>query len=170
MTRNISEQIEEHYALKANAEITSKKDIADYWETPNIAVNVKSNNVKKNNFSPNLVSCKKIYDFLMIPKNQFKLIFVDYELTKNGYDILSDQTVLIEEIDWSCLSIQCQGTGVIQRSKPLTLRSKVSRLEWISEFRQHYAEYIERQNKKLNELREHFQLHQINRRELFSNQ
>jgi hypothetical protein len=166
---NISDKIEEQYALKANSSITSRKDIADYWETPNIAVNVKSNNIKKNNFSPNLVSCKKIYDFLLNSKNQFKLIFVDYEIKDDEPHIIGDQTVFIEEIDWSCLSIQCQGTGVIQRSKPLIVRPKVSRAEWINEFRQQYADYIERQHEKLNELKGHFQLHRVQRRELFSN-
>ena len=40
--KNISEQIEKIYADKAGKTTTSRKCIADYWETPNVAVNAVS--------------------------------------------------------------------------------------------------------------------------------
>ena len=164
--KDISVQIEEHYAKKANAVTTTRKDIGDYWETDKIAVNVKSNNVEKENFSPNLVSCKRVYDFLSAhPKNRLKFIFVDYELdSKGNYKVLKDKKVEMEEIDWECLSIQCQGTGVIQRSSELKTRPIIDREDWLNEFRDHYEEYLQRQEQKMNDLRKHFKMDTVERK------
>ena len=153
MSMNISEMIEQKLADRVGAKTTKRKDIADYWESCNIAVDVKSNNVNKTNFSPNLVSCRKVYDFLSNERNQLKFIFVDYKLIDNDVEILNETEVFIEEIDWDCLSIQNQGTGVIQKSKPLKRTIKMDRQEWLGVFREKYSEYVDRQHEKLENMK-----------------
>ena len=151
--KNLSEQIEKIYADKAGKTTTSRKCIADYWETPNVAVNVKSNDIHKENFLPRLVSCRPVYDFLKDPNNQLKFIFVYYDAIEDLKIVNESQPIYIEELDWDCLSINCQGDGFIAMKKKCVkkpiLRSKVDRITWMSEFKTHYASYIQKEQIKL---------------------
>ena len=83
------EEIERIFADKYSSVVTSRKDIGDFYlnGTP---VDVKSSNVNKNNYSPNLISAKKALDYLNIPENELKFLFVSYEETTNGLNILEE--------------------------------------------------------------------------------
>jgi len=50
------------------------------------------------------------------------------------------------------LSIQCQGNGVIQLSKPLEVDTTQTKEKWIEGLKTNYAQYIEKERKKLNRL------------------
>ena len=172
--KNISEQIEKIYADKAGKAITSRKCIADYWEDTNhyggkVAVNVKSNDINKQNFLPRLVSCRPAYDFLLDYRNELKFIFVDYQNVDGHLNIVDDSNpISIEEIDWKYMSIQCQGDGFLAlNTKTLNhgannnrwqiLRDKKpSRDEWLEEFREHYINYIRKENLKLQRNLQYF--------------
>ena len=52
------------YALKYNTETTSKKDIGDIY-VDGIPWNIKSNNINKSNYSPNLISADKLFNHLI---------------------------------------------------------------------------------------------------------
>ena len=172
--KNISEQIEKIYADKAGKTTTSRKCIADYWEDNNhydgkVAVNVKSNDINKQNFLPRLVSCRPAYDFLLDQRNELKFIFVDYQNVNGNLTIVDDSNpISIEEIDWKYMSIQCQGDGFLAlNTKTLNqganmnrwqiLRDKKpSRDEWLEEFRGHYINYIHKENLKLQRNLQYF--------------
>jgi hypothetical protein len=144
-------QIEEIYAKKYNTVTTSRKDIGDIY-VDNIPINIKSNNVDKNNYSPNMVSAKKIHDYLSIPTNKLKFLFVSYNLIKNNINIIKEELVNVEHISWECLTIQCQGLGVIQMNKSLKVNKKQTREEWLEHLKINYLRYIERERNKLNKL------------------
>lgn len=151
---DIYEKIEEIYAKKFNSETTSKKSLGDFFLELNHAVNVKSNNVDKNNYSPNLISAYRLFNYLKNENNKISFIFVDYSLNKdNKISIIKDSgLVLIEHIDWSCLSIQAQGNGVIQLVKPLKVNLNQTREQFMANFKINYKSYIERERKKLVKL------------------
>src|SRR5210317_640355 len=101
------EKIEEIIAKKYGSSTTSRKNIGDFMLSSMEAVDVKSNNIAKNNFSPNMVSAKKVFDYLK-EDNLLYFIFVDYEIKNNKIHILEESDLIpINYIDWSCLSIQC---------------------------------------------------------------
>ena len=151
------EKIEEMVAKKYGSSTTSRKNIGDFMLSSEEAVDVKSNNIHKNNFSPNMVSAKKAYDYLM-EGNLLYFVFVDYELQGSHINILEESDLIpINYIDWSCLSIQCQGNGVIQKSKPLKIVQQ-SVDSWIKELKDAYSVYIEKERTKLLNLERHLEL------------
>ena len=78
-----------------------------------------------------MVSAKKIHDYLSIPTNKLKFLFVSYNLIKNNINIIKEELVNVEHISWECLTIQCQGLGVIQMNKSLKVNKKQTREEWL---------------------------------------
>jgi hypothetical protein len=142
-----ADTIEEHYADKYNTTVTSRKDIGDIY-VDGQPVNIKSHNVNKKNYSPNLVSAYRAYHHLQDNEKELTFMFVYH----NGEEIISDREVKVEHISWNCLSIQCQGNGVIQLSKPLEVDTTQTKEKWIEGLKTNYAQYIEKERKKLNRL------------------
>lgn len=151
------EKIEEIIAKKYGSSTTSRKNIGDFMLSSEEAVNVKSNNIHKNNFSPNMVAAKKVYDYLMSGSLLY-FVFVDYELLGKKINILEESDLIpINYIDWSCLSIQCQGNGVIQKPGALTVVNQ-SLDSWIHDLKNAYSLYIEKERNKLSNLEKHLEL------------
>ena len=129
------------------------KSIGDFWLSEHEPVDVKSNNVNKNNFSPNLVSAMKMWKFIEQNDKQLYFVFVDYEL-KNRTEInIIDESdfIPVHYLDWDCLSIQCQGLGVIQYKHPIKMTPQTEE-EWKEKFKERYAAYIEKERTKLIEI------------------
>lgn len=148
---NISDKIEkivaEQYGYTWQP---ARKNIGDFYISEQEAVNVKSSNVDKNNFAPNMVSAMKVYDYLM-SGNLLYFVFVDYKLSKNNdIDILSVSDLIpINYIDWSCLKIQTQGNGVIQMTHKNFHYNPQSEESWIDGLKNAYKTYIEREREKM---------------------
>ena len=89
----------------------------------NYAVDVKSNNIDKNNYSPNICSAYKLYKWIQNSNNKLSYIFVDYREDSLGkITIIEDSGLVpVEHISWDCLDIRCQGKGVIQLSRNLKI-------------------------------------------------
>ena len=148
--------IEEIYAKRYNTTTTSRKDIGDIY-VDGVPINIKSNNVDKENFSPNMMSGVKLFEYLSDEKNRLQFLFVNYKETENGVDILSERLVDVEHISWECLKVQCQGNGVIQfRKGELKLNENQTRGEFLNGFSDAYADYIKREEIKLHKLRNIF--------------
>lgn len=114
-------------------------------------VNVKSNNVAKQNYSPNIISAWRLLTWLKDPKNELSFIFVDYEISTAGtVEILRDTGLVpIEHLSWDCLTIQAQGKGVIQRCKPLKIDQSQDRPAFLKGLGVAYRAYVARERKKL---------------------
>jgi hypothetical protein len=102
----------------------TKKSIEDFFLGNNIKrpVNVKSNNLDKNNYSPNIISAQRLIKWLQQDGNELFFIFVSYRKSKKGikYDHVS-ALVPVHHLSWNCLSIEAQGRGVIQMRKILEI-------------------------------------------------
>jgi len=150
-----AERIEQIYADKYNTTTTSRKDIGDIY-VDGCPINIKSSNIHGDNYSPNLMSADKLFNHLSDSNNDLKFMFVEYE--KNGDDIhiISETLVDAEHISWDCLSIQCQGKGVIQVSSTLSVDVTQTREEFLKGFSPAYKSYFGREREKLNMLEEKY--------------
>jgi hypothetical protein len=143
--------IEDIYAKRYNTTTTSRKNIGDIYVN-DIPINIKSNNIEKNNYSPNLISAKRAFDYLTNPDNKLKFLFVSYQNKDNQIHITEENEVWVDHISWDCLTIQCQGNGVIQMKSKLIIDENQTREEWIDQLKVKYLEYIQRERKKLDRL------------------
>jgi hypothetical protein len=109
------EVIQAMVAKKYGKPTMSRKAIGDFMLSDTHAVNVKSNNVDKANYSPNMISIKMMHEWVFEERKQLSFIFVDYKHGANGLEILGEtDPIPIEHISWDCLTIEAQGYGVIQ--------------------------------------------------------
>ena len=150
-----AERIEQIYADKYNTKTTSRKDIGDIY-VDDVPINIKSNDVNGENYSPNLMSADKLFDYLSDSNNELKFMFVDYENDGDEIVILNERLVNAEHISWDCLSIQCQGRGVIQVSSSLKIDETQTREEFLKGFSPAYGQYLGKEREKLNILEEKY--------------
>lgn len=151
-------QIEIEVAKKHNAVGRgTKKSIGDFLlnDDPSHPVNVKSNNVHKQNYSPNIISAKRLIEWLKDDSHKLYFIFADYKITEKGPEIITDSGLIpIEHISWDCLSIEAQGWGVIQMCKPLKIDKSQDRKGFLKGMKVAYEKYILKETKKMNKIRE----------------
>lgn len=151
------QEVQEYCANKYGKETTTgKKDIGDFYMDSNHPVNVKSNNLDKKNYSPNIISAKRLLKWLENPENKFSLIFIDYRINNGSLEIIKESELIpIEKISWSCLSIEAQGWGIIQKIGELKIEESQSRIIFLKGLQNAYFKYkIKEQNKssKMEEL------------------
>ena len=139
--------IEELYAKKYNVSVTTRKDIGDFYPDGIGAVNVKSNNLDKNNYSPNLGSADRLFNHLNTGKS-LKYLFVDY----SGDSIVNERLVDAHHISWDCLTIQCQGKGVIQMKSALKVDKNQTKEQFLKGFSPAYKVYLDKERLKLDKL------------------
>ena len=74
---DIYEKIEKHVAQKHGAVANeTKKSIGDFILSKSHPVNVKSNNIDKNNYSPNMISAKKLIKWITDPNNSLRALYL----------------------------------------------------------------------------------------------
>jgi len=81
----------------------TRKSIGDFLLNDDIQkpVNVKSNNVDKNNYSPNIISAKRLIKWLQQEGNQLYFIFVNYKKTDKGVEVIDDSGLIpVQHISW----------------------------------------------------------------------
>ncbi|MBD3672919.1 MAG: hypothetical protein HUJ26_05275 [Planctomycetaceae bacterium] len=143
------EEIENIIAKKFGKDTTSRKSVGDFMLSDNHAVNVKSNNVEKSNYSPNMISIKKMHKWVFEERNDLSFVFVDYRLEAGSIKILEESDlVAIEHIKWECLSIEAQGYGVIQKTGELSVDIKQTKRDFYLGFLSEYQRYREKERKK----------------------
>ena len=145
------EKIEEIYAKKYNSDTTTRKAIGDFMLSENYAVDVKSNNIDKNNYSPNICSAYKLYKWIQNSNNKLSYIFVDYREDLLGkITIIEDSGLVpVEHISWDCLTIQAQGNGVVQKCKDLKIDENQTREQFINGLRKAYKVFVDKERIKL---------------------
>ncbi len=114
----------------------------------NHAVNIKSNNVNKQNYSPNMISIKKMHKWVFEDRNELSFIFVDYEGGRELKILREEGPIPIEKISWDCLTIEAQGYGVIQRCFALKLIKNQTKRDFYKGFLAAYEKYRRKEDKK----------------------
>ena len=142
-------KIEKLIADKYGKGTTTRKAVGDFMLTETHAVNVKSNNVAKQNYSPNMISIQKMHKWVFEERNDLSFIFVDYREQDDDLQIRSESDPIpIEHISWDCLSIEAQGYGVIQKVGPLKIIPDQTKREFYKGFLTAYAKYRQKEHKK----------------------
>jgi len=142
-------RIEKMMADKYGKGTTTRKAVGDFMLAENHAVNVKSNNVAKQNYSPNMISTKKMHKWVFEERNELSFIFVDYEESENDLKVLKEsELIAIEHISWECLSIEAQGYDVIQKIGPLKTNKDQTKRDFYKGFLAAYGKYRQKERKK----------------------
>ncbi|MBN6741214.1 hypothetical protein JKG47_11845 [Acidithiobacillus sp. MC6.1] len=145
-------KIEDHIAAKYGKSTTTRKAVGDFMLTENHAVNVKSNNVDKQNYSPNMISIKKMYEWVFEDRKELSFLFVDYKEDGDNLTILDETNPIpIEQISWDCLSIEAQGYGVIQKVGVLKVIPSQTKREFYEGFLVAYNKYRMKEHRRHEE-------------------
>ncbi|MBB6330985.1 hypothetical protein HNP24_001935 [Chryseobacterium sediminis] len=154
---DIYQTIEVEIAKKHNAVAKgTKKSIGDFLleDKINKPVNVKSNNIQKKNYSPNIISAKRLIEWLKQDSNELFFIFVDYKVTDKGLEIIKDSGLIpVQHISWNCLTIEAQGWGVIQMCKALEVDEKQDLKGFLRGMKVAYEKYLSKEAKKVEVIR-----------------
>ncbi len=143
------EQIQALMAKKYGKETGTKKAIGDFMLSDNHAVNVKSNNVDKENYSPNMISIKKMHEWVFEERKELSFLFVDYSERGGELTILKETAPIpIEQLCWDCLTIEAQGYGVIQMSSTLKIVENQTKRDFYRGFLAAYDNYRQKELKK----------------------
>lgn len=143
------EIIEQRMAQKYNAVTTTRKATGDFMLSEQHAVNVKSNNLAKQNYSPNMISIKKMHKWVFEDQNDLSFIFVDYEVDGEDLKIVKEtKPIRIEHIKWECFSIEAQGYGVIQKVSDLVTDETQTKSEFYKGFLKAYEKYRQKEELK----------------------
>jgi hypothetical protein len=99
-------KIEKMVADKYGKSTTTRKAVGDFMLTETHAVNVKSNNVAKQNYSPNMISIQKMHKWVFEQRHDLSFVFVDYKEQDGQLEVLNQTDLIpIEHISWECLSL-----------------------------------------------------------------
>jgi len=144
--------IEKLMAEKYGKITTTRKAVGDFMLAENHAVNVKSNNVTRQNYSPNMISINKMHKWVFEDRNELNelsFLFVDYREEGGDMKILSVSDLIpIEQISWDCLSIEAQGYGVIQKIGPLKIIETQTKRDFYKGFLLAYEKYGRKERRK----------------------
>lgn len=142
-------QIEGIMAEKYGKPTTTRKAIGDFMLADDHAVNVKSNNVEKANYSPNMISIKKMHEWVFEERKKLSFLFVDYSENDKGITLIKEVgPVPIEHISWDCLSIEAQGYGVIQKIGELKIDKTQTKAAFYQGFLEAYKKYMGKEKRK----------------------
>lgn len=141
--------IEKLIADQYGRTLGTRKAIGDFMLTDSHAVNVKSNNVDKQNYSPNMISIKKMHEWVFEERHDLSFVFVNYKLQHGKLKIIKQSNPIpMEQISWDCLSIEAQGYGVIQMCRTLEIVPDQTKGEFYKGFLTAYAKYLQKEKKK----------------------
>ena len=152
--RSIEVAIAKRYGVEAES---TRKSVGDFFlnNDPAKPVNVKSNNVRKKNYSPNIISGRKLIEWCHVKQNDLYFVFVDYELLKGEINILRDSGLVpYYQLSWDCLSIEAQGWGVIQMYKSLVVNENQTVQGFFRGMKMAYEKYIGKEERKMANIRE----------------
>lgn len=135
----------------------SRKSIGDFLLNDDIRmpVNVKSNNVAKTNYSPNIISAKRLIKWLQQDGNKLYFVFVNYRKTDKSVEVIDDSGLVpVEHLSWDCLTIEAQGWGVLQMSGDLKIDKTQDKKAFFSGMKKAYEKYIDKETIKMPKIRE----------------
>ena len=146
---DVYNSIEKLIADQHGKSLGTRKAIGDFMLTDSHAVNVKSNNVEKQNYSPNIISIKKMHEWVFEDRHDLSFVFVDYKQKDGKVEVLQQSELIpMERIGWGCLSIEAQGYGVIQMCRTLEIVPDQTKAGFYKGFLGAYAKYLQKEKKK----------------------
>lgn len=135
----------------------TRKSIGDFLLNNDVKkpVNVKSNNLNKKNYSPNIISAKRLILWLKETGHELFFIFIDYEIIDDKIRIVKDSGLVpFYHLCWNCLTIEAQGWGVIQMCKPLEIDENQDIKGFFKGMRIAYEKYMAKEAKKVEKIKQ----------------
>jgi hypothetical protein len=132
---------------------SKREKYADVWIKPNYGINVKTDNLCSQQNQGRLCTAA-VNEWLQDEQNTLKFIFISYTNIGGLIKIKEVVTKYLEEIEYR---ISNQGKGLLQpvrdRNYNVVFRKKISRKEWLLEFKRKYRQFIEKQQDKFEKLK-----------------
>lgn len=130
---------------------SKRSKYADVWLNECEGLNVKTDNLLSQQNKGRLCTAA-INQWLLNPNHQLKFLFVEYKNESGKLTIVSTKEVYIEEVEYE---ISNQGKGLLQPKRTsngkVIFRERISREEWIKEFKMKYSEFVDRQIKRFEQ-------------------
>ncbi len=154
------EKIENIIIEKYEKTATSRKAIGDFMLSDDHAVNIKSNNLSKTNYSPNIISINRLQTWVFEGGKSLSFIFVDYDIVDGEVEIKNESDPIpVQHLSWNCLSIEAQGHGVVQLCRKLEIDENQTLEEFHSGLIKAYDKFKSKEEIKhknfSNRLKEH---------------
>jgi hypothetical protein len=154
---DVYKRIEKRVADQHGKKLGTRKAIGDFMLTDSHAVNVKSNNIDKQNYSPNMISIQKMHKWVFEKRHDLSFVFVDYKHQGSKIEIVRQSDLIpIEQISWNCLSIEAQGYGVVQMCRDLQIVPDQTKADFYRGFLVAYRKYLSKEAKKHEEFAKRF--------------
>jgi len=138
-------EVQKHFGYTQNSK---RQKYADIWLNESTGINVKTDNLCSKQNKGRLCTAE-VNQWLLDEKNNLKFIFIDYRNDMSGnIDILSVKEKWIEEVEYDICN---QGRGLLQPKRyrnEIIFRDRISREDWLQEFRQKYSTFVDNQIKR----------------------
>ena len=132
---------------------SKREKYADVWITEKEGINVKTDNLLSQQNKGRLCTAE-VNQWLRDPSNNLKFLFIEYKNEDGLLTLVSTKEVYIEEVVYEICN---QGRGLLQpkrdREGKVILRERVSRDDWIEEFKVKYDEFVDKQIERFNKYR-----------------
>lgn len=127
---------------------SKRSKYADVWLNECEGLNVKTDNLLSQQNKGRLCTAA-INQWLLNPNHHLKFLFVEYKNESGKLTIVSTKEVYIEEVIYE---ISNQGRGLLQPKRTsngkVMFRNRITREEWIKEFKLKYADFVDKQIKR----------------------
>ena len=133
---------------------SKRQKYADIWLDDFTGINVKTDNLCSKQNKGRLCTAE-INQWLIDERNNLKFLFIEYENNMDGeVKIVSIKETFIEEVEYE---IYNQGRGLLQPKRfqnKIVFREKISRKDWLDEFRNKYSIFVDNQIKRFEDYRQ----------------
>lgn len=124
---------------------SKREKYADVWISNNKGLNVKTDNLLSQQNKGRLCTAE-VNQWLKNSNNNLKFLFIEYKNEDGLLTLVSTKEVYIEEVVYE---ISNQGRGLLQPKRTsngkVIFRDRISREEWIKEFKDKYSEFVDKQ-------------------------
>lgn len=123
-----------------------------------LKLDIKTHNLDASFSRPNLISIKRLSDYLKTPENELAYIFVSYKFDEDSIRIYNISVAHIEHLKWDCLSIGNLGKGQLQVNNMHSLEFDYNqkRAVWIDIFRNEVILYYNKLTEKIEKWKKSF--------------
>ena len=124
---------------------SKREKYADVWISETEGLNVKTDNLLSQQNKGRLCTAE-VNQWLRNKNNNLKFLFIEYKNEQGLLTLVSTKESYIEEIVYE---ISNQGRGLLQpkrtSSGKVIFRERISREEWLEEFKIKYSEFVDKQ-------------------------
>ena len=146
----IQAEVQNYFGYKQKSK---REKYADVWISKTEGLNVKTDNLLSQQNKGRLCTAE-VNQWLRDPDNNLKFLFIEYKNEDGLLTLVSTKEVYIEEVIYEVTN---QGRGLLQPKRTskgkVIFRNRISRDEWIDEFKIKYNDFVDKQIERFNKYR-----------------